>query len=159
MLKILKDKIIKILDKTDNIKKHKKEINILFRRVFSRKWACLMCRFNNEEIISICSHCGVENLTEKKLIDDEAVQTKGEIEIETKWQCTICTTFNNFPSTKCLTCETTFQDDSFQPRFSPLGWIGSISYENIRKKLKCKYSKKLKKNILNSCLCDYYIFK
>ena len=41
----------------------------------------------------------------------------------------------------------------------PMHYYTDKNLKDIRKKLKCKYSKKLKKNILNSCLCDYYIFK
>lgn len=135
MLKILKDKIIELYDKKDNIKKHKKEINILFRRVFPRKWVCSICSFDNEEIISICSKCGYDNPFEKELIDKEAYKTKDEIGIDTKtkWTCEKCTSINEFPNTKCLACESSISP--FRPKEAPPGWKGSISEENLRKKL------------------------
>lgn len=134
MLKTLKDKIIELNDKKDNIKKRKKEINILFRRVFPRYWTCLGCNTDNEEIISICYNCGIESATEKDLIDKEANETKDEIGIEpTEWQCNDCTLKNKSSDTVCSACGSTF--DSFKPPFSPPGWKGSISEENLRKKL------------------------
>jgi ubiquitin C-terminal hydrolase len=134
MLKTLKDKIIELNDKKDIIKKRKKEINILFRRVFPRYWKCLGCNTDNEEIISICYNCGIESATEKDLIDKEANETKDEIGIEpTEWQCNDCTLKNKSSDTVCSACGRTV--DSFKPPFSPPGWKGSISEENLRKKL------------------------